>query len=109
MKDVVKRKRRKGKLYRKNPRKKVFINSTFKAIYIIGQRNAFYGQKIPESSCARKETVDIEILITSRRKSDKKIMQPIRITSKTATRIRKWNQFSQFRWTSTKEIAVEKA
>ena len=98
-----------GKLYRKNPRKKVSINSRLKAIYIIGQRKAFCGQRIPESSCARKETVDIEILITSRRKGDKKIMQPIRITSKTATRIRKWNQFSQFRWTSTKVIAVEKA
>ena len=86
-----------GKLYRKNSRKKVSINSRLKAIYIIGQRKAFCGQRIPESSCARKETVDIEILITSRRKGDRKIMQPIRITSVTATRMRKWNQFSQFR------------
>ena len=29
---------------------------------IIGQRKAFYRQRIPESSCARKETVDIDIL-----------------------------------------------
>ena len=88
---------RRGKLYGKNPREKVCINSRRKAIYIIGQRKAFSGQRIPESCCARKETVDIEILITSRKKGDKKIMQPIRITSETTTRMRKWNQFSQFR------------
>ena len=61
-----------GKVYRENPRKKVSINSRLKAIYIIGQRKAFCGQRIPDSSCRRKETVDIEILITSRRKGDKK-------------------------------------
>ena len=97
-----------GKLYRQNPRKKVSINSRLKAIYIIGQREAICGQRIPDSSCARKETVDIVILITFRRKSDRKIMQPIRITSETATRMRKWNPFSQFRWTSTKVIPIEK-
>ena len=86
-----------GKLYRKNPRKKVSIKSRLKAIYIIGQRKAFCWQKIPESSCTRKETVDIEILITFRRKGDRKIMQPFRMTSRTATRMRTWNQFSQFR------------
>ena len=86
-----------GKLYRKDPRKKVPINSRLKIIYIIGQWKAFCGQRIPEPSCARKETVDLEILITSRRKGDRKIMQPIKITSETATRMRKWNQFSQFR------------
>ena len=57
------------------------INSRLKAIHIIGQRKAFCWQRIPESSCARKETADIEILITSRRKGDRKMMQPIRITS----------------------------
>ena len=76
---------------------KMSMNSRLKAIYIIGQRKAFCEQRIPEPSCAREETVDIEILITSRRKGDRKIMQPIRITSETATRMRKWNQFSQFR------------
>ena len=86
-----------GKLYRKNPRKKVSINSRLKAIYIIGQRKAFCGQRIPESSSVRKGTVDIEILISSGRKGDKKIMQRIRITSETATRLKKWNQLSQFR------------
>ena len=44
----------------------MFVNSKHKAIQITGQRKAFYRQKIPESSCARKETVDIEILATSR-------------------------------------------
>ena len=87
-----------GKLYRKNPRKKVPINSRLKAIYIIGQRKAFCGQRIPESSCARKGTVDIEIPITSRRKGDRKIMQPIKITSETATRMRKWNQLLFYRY-----------
>ena len=43
------------------------VNSRLKATKIIGQRKAFYGQIIPESSSARKETVDIiDILVTSR-------------------------------------------
>ena len=40
-------------------------NSRLKAIQIIGQRKAFYRKEIPESSCERKETVDIDILVTS--------------------------------------------
>ena len=47
------------------------VNSRLKATKIIGQRKAFYRQTIPESSCARKETVDIDILVTSRN-GDKK-------------------------------------
>ena len=70
------------------------LNSGLKATKIIGQRKAFYRQRIPEFSCARKETVDIDILVTSRN-DDKKIMQSIRITSR-PSRKRKWNQFSQF-------------
>ena len=35
------------------------------SIYIIRQRKAFHRQRIPESNCARKETVDIDILVTS--------------------------------------------
>ena len=54
--------------------------SRLKVTKIIGQRKAFYRQRIPESSCARKETVDIDILATSRN-GDRKIMQSIRITS----------------------------
>ena len=50
------------------------VNSRLKATKIIGQRKAFYRQGIPRSSCARKETVDTNILVTSRI-GDKKIMQ----------------------------------
>ena len=42
------------------------FNSRLKANKIIGQRKACYRQRIPESSCARKESVDIDILVTSR-------------------------------------------
>ena len=53
-------------------------------------------QRIPESSCARKETIHIDILITSRN-GDTKMMQSIRITTSTPiSRKRKWNQLSQF-------------
>ena len=58
---------------------KVSVDSRLKAISIIGQRRPFYRQRIPEPSCARKETVDIDILVTSRN-GDRKIMQSIRIT-----------------------------
>ena len=54
--------------------KKISIHSRLKVIYIIGGRKAFCGQRIPDSSCVRKETVDIEILIIYRRKGDRKIM-----------------------------------
>ena len=70
-------------------------NSTLKAMKTIGQRKACYRQKIPQPSCARKETVDVDILVTSRN-GDRKIMQFIRITSRSTSRKRKWNQLSQF-------------
>ena len=60
------------------------------------QREAFYRQRIPESSCARKEIVDIDILVTSRNGA-RKIMQSIRITCGPPSTIRKLNQLSQFR------------
>ena len=44
---------------------------------------------------ARKETVDIDILLTSRN-GGRKIMQSIRITSRPTLRIMMWNLFSQF-------------
>ena len=47
-----------------------------------------------------KETPDIDILVTSS-SGDRKLMQSIRITSRPHSRIRKWNQFSQLRWTPT--------
>ena len=56
------------------------VNSKLKATKIIGQSKAFYRQRIPQSSCVRKETVDIGILVTSRN-GDRNIMQSIRITS----------------------------
>ena len=59
----------------------MFVNFRLKATKIIGQRKAFYRQRIPESSCVRKETVDIDILVISRN-GDRKIMQSIRITSR---------------------------
>ena len=71
------------------------INSRLKAIQIIGQRKAFYRKEIPESSCERKETVDIDTLVTSMN-GDKKIIQSIRITNRLPTRKRKLNQLSQF-------------
>ena len=55
------------------------VNSRLKATKIIVQRKVFYRQRIPVSSCARKETVDIGVLVTSRN-SDRKIMQSMRIT-----------------------------
>ena len=59
----------------------MFVNSEIKATKIIGQRKAFYRQKISEFSHARKETVDNDILVTSRN-GDRKTMQSIRIQSR---------------------------
>ena len=69
------------------------VNSRLKATKIIGQRKAFYRQIIPESSCVRKETVYIDILVIPKN-SDRKIVQSIRITSSPASRKRKRNQLS---------------
>ena len=53
--------------------------------------------KYYETDCSfvRKETVYIDILLTSRN-DDRKIRQPIRITSRPFSRERKRNQLSQF-------------
>ena len=56
------------------------VNSRLKATKIIGQRKAFHRQRIPEPSCARKETVDINILATYKN-GHRKTMQSIRIMS----------------------------
>ena len=66
------------------------VNSRPKATKVIGQRKAFYRKRIPQSSCARKETVNIDILVISRN-GDRNIMQSIRITSRPTSRKRKWN------------------
>ena len=68
------------------------VNSGIKTAKIIGQRKAFYRQRIPESSCARKKTVDIDILVTSRN-GDRKIMQTIKIMSRPPSR-KRFNIFS---------------
>ena len=72
------------------------VNSGIKSISIIGPRKTFYGQIIPKFSYARKETVNIDILITSRN-GDRKIMQSIRIMSIHPLKLRNWNQLTEFR------------
>ena len=62
------------------------FNSILKATKIIGQRKAFYRQRIPESTCARKETVD---MVQKTRNGDRKTMQSIRIMSRPPLRTRK--------------------
>ena len=69
------------------------VNSRVIATKIIGQGKTFYWQRISQSSSVRKETVDIDILVTSRN-GDRKIMQSIRITSRLSLRKRKWNNLS---------------
>ena len=76
--------------------KRCLVNSRLSAIYILGQRKAFYRKRIPESSCARKETVDMGILVSSTN-GGRKIMKSIRITIRIPSEIRKWNQVSQIR------------
>ena len=61
------------------------VNSRLKATKIIGQRKAFYRHRIPESSCARKEIVDIDILVTSKN-GDRKIMESMKITSRPSSK-----------------------
>ena len=63
------------------------VNSRLKATKIIGQRKAGDRQRIPESSCAGKETVNIDMLVRSRN-GDRK-MKSIRITSRPNSRKRK--------------------
>ena len=70
-------------------------NSRLKAPEIIGQRKAFYRQRIPASTYASKETVDIDIFVTSR-DGGRKIIQSIRITSRPPWIKRKWDKLSQF-------------
>ena len=53
----------KGNLFKKNLQLKDTVNSRLKATKIIGQRKAFYRQRIPEPSCPRKETVDVDIIL----------------------------------------------
>ena len=104
----TKRLKHTGNLFRKNLQLKMSVNSRLTAIQIISQKKAFCRQKISRSSCARKGTVDIDILIKSR-KSDKKIMHSIRIMRRPSLRITKCNKFSRFKWTSTKIIPIKES
>ena len=40
------------------------VDSRNEATKIIDQRKALYRERVPESGCARKETVDIDLLVT---------------------------------------------
>ena len=77
------------------------LNSRLQPTKIIGQRKTFYRQRIAESSCASKETVDIDILVPSRN-VDRKIIQSIRMMRRPPSRKGKWSQLSQFWRISTK-------
>ena len=61
------------------------VNYGLKATTSIGQTKAFYRQKVPESSCARKKSVDIDILVTSR-DCNRKIMQSTRRASRSTSK-----------------------
>ena len=73
----------------------VSINSKRKIIKIVGQEKAFYRQRIAQSSCARKETVKIDIIKS--RNDERKLTKPNRTSSGPSPKIKKRNQFSQFR------------
>ena len=56
--------------------KKLCVNSRLTVIVIRGQKKELYRQGTPKSSSLRKETVEIDILKTSRN-GERKIMQPV--------------------------------
>ena len=85
-------------------RKNLQLNSRLKANKIIGRGKVFSRQRIPQYSCARKETVDIDILVTSKN-GDREIIKTI---CRDHSRIKKWNQLRQFRQTTTKVTPIEK-
>ena len=58
-------------LFRNNLWLKDVANYRLKATRIIDETKAFYRQRIPESSCARKETAEIDILVTSSNVTEK--------------------------------------
>ena len=71
------------------------VNSRLQASKIIGQRKTLYKYRIPESSCASKETVHLDIIVPSQN-VDREIMQSIRVMSRPLSRKRMWDQLSQF-------------
>ena len=107
-----KKKYKKIKAYMKS----VYKENTIKSCLLIVELKSFrstvkgkysIGRKFQSLAMQGKKTVDIGILVTSRN-GDTKIVQSIRITIRLSSRIRKWNQFSQFRLTSTKVTPIEK-
>ena len=74
------------------------VNSGLKATKIIVQMKAFYRQRIPEFSCARKKTIDINILVTSRN-GHRKIKQSIRFKFRSQFKL-----LPQIRWPITLRI-----
>ena len=78
------------------------VNSRLKATKVIGQMKAFYKQRIPDSSCVRKETVDIGILVTSRN-GGTKIMQSIRISTSLEKKDLLWEKGSATSLASSEE------
>ena len=56
------------------------INSRFKSHLVTKPKGSFYKERVPESKCRRKKTVDKDILITYGL-SDRKCPQPIITTS----------------------------
>ena len=61
------------------------------------QMKRFYRQRIPGSGCVRKETIYIDILVTSRN-SDRKIKQFARLTMRPPSRISKSNQWNRLKF-----------
>ena len=62
-----------------------------KNLLILDLKKAFYRQRTSESSYAKKENFDIDLLAISRN-GDRKFMQSIRIMSRPPSKIRKLNQ-----------------
>ena len=79
------------------------LNCRLKAIQIIDQKKTLLQVK---SDCVGKYAADLNILITSR--NNRKIMHSTRVTTGPPTRIRKHNQYSQFRWTYTKVMSIKR-
>ena len=61
------------------------VNFRHKVTKTIGQRKAFHRHRTPESICAKKDIVNIDIIVTSRN-GDRKIMRSIRITGRPPSR-----------------------
>ena len=74
---VLQKEAHKGYEYRKSVSKEPSVKRSMLILDLKplrSQRKAFYRQRIPESSCVRKETVDIYTIVISSN-GDRKIMQ----------------------------------